>query len=295
MSPAEAAIARFRSGERYQPPPSAFLSSGHIRAEDLQPFGDALRVERPTVGEGIVRLLADLGQRADPLYAQGGQLIREPYILTLLVDEGLIKDDLGRQASLSALQEFAPANLLKPYGRALKRDLEEHPCATAFLLIAKAKPAGAGALVGELRATPRWSKEPNARIAAAALGDTAIEKGYVAVFDAATSGEEKARAAKVLGLIGTETALKALASALRSDLTIDRPDLYFKRSVRVDILEALSYNFPGEPALYESQINDDSGYERAERFCETRLGVSWKQPRPPYLKIGGYPIPVPRD
>ncbi|HEY3841510.1 MAG TPA: hypothetical protein VGL72_33300, partial [Bryobacteraceae bacterium] len=96
MSPADAAIERFRKGERYQPPPSAFLSSGHIIEEELEPFGPALRREPSSVREEIVRLLADLGKRADPLYPLGGQLIRDPNIITLLANEGLIREDGAR-------------------------------------------------------------------------------------------------------------------------------------------------------------------------------------------------------
>jgi hypothetical protein len=291
MSPAEAAIERFRKGERYQPPPTDFLSSGHILEQQLEPFGAALRSESGPVREEIVRLLADLGKRADPLYPSGGQLIRSPYILSLLVEQGLRKDDQGSEASLSALQEFAPVNLLEPHEKVLTHELEIHPGTTVFLLIAKVKPEAAVPVVRKLLDTPRWSRELNARIAAAALGDTSVEKEYTAVFASTTDGKEKARLARILGLIGTETALRTLASYLRTNLVIDEPERYFKRSVRVDILEALSYNFPEEVALFPSQIHDDSGYERAERFCESHLGVTWKQPRPPFLTIAGYPFP----
>jgi hypothetical protein len=295
MSPAEAAIERFRKGARYQSPPTEFLSSGHIVEEELEPFGPALRREPAPVREEIVRLLADLGKRADPLYQQGGQLIREPYIVSLLVHEGLLRPDAGREASLTAMQECVQAKLLQPYGKVLDDDLEAHPGATAFLLIAKAKPGEAEGIVRTLREQPRWSKEPNARIAAAALGDTAIEKEYEAAFVSAADGEEKARQAHILGLIGTESALRTLARGLRSDLVIDKPQLYFKRSVRVDVLEALGYNFPEDTALYPSQIHDDSGYQRAEEFCEQRLGVRWTEPRPAFLTIAGYPIPPRND
>ncbi|HEY3836903.1 MAG TPA: hypothetical protein VGL72_10045, partial [Bryobacteraceae bacterium] len=181
--------------------------------------------------------------------------------------------------------------LLKPYGKGFTRELEYRPMTAGFLLIAKAKPPEAEPVVRTLRETPRWSKDPNARIAAAALGDTELEKECEARFTLTSDPQVKAEAAHTLGLIGTEPALRALASELRTGLVIDKPEAYFKRSVRVDILEALSYNFPDEPALYTTQIHDDSGYERAEQFCQKRLGVSWDHPRPPFLTIGGYPLP----
>lgn len=295
MSPAETAIERFRKGERYQPPPSDFLSSGRIVEEDLEPFGPALRREPPAVREEIIRLLTDLGMRADPLYRKGGKLIREPYVISLLVNEGLLKADAGREASLAALQELVPIRLLQPREKALVRDLETYPSATAFLLIAKVKPTEAAPIVRTLREAPRWSTEPSARIAAAALGDKMIEAEYDAAFVSAAEAEEKARLAHILGLIGTESALRTLAGGLRTDLVIDKPQSYFKRSVRIDILEALSYNFPEQLALFRSQIEDDSGYERAEQFCANRLGVTWNRPRPPYLTVAGYPFPPRND
>ncbi len=294
MSPAEAAIERFRKGERYQPPPQEFLSSGHIVEEALEPFGPALRSEPSPVREEIVRLLTDLGKRADPLYAQGGQLIRESYIITLLVNEGLLRVDGARAEAMAALQAFVPASLLMPYHSILTRELEYRPMTAGFLLIAKAKPAEAETVVRTLRGTPRWAKDPDARIAAAALGDAALETEYAVRFTSANDPEVTAQEAHTLGLIGTESALRTLASALRTSLVIDKPQAYFRRSVRLDILEALSYNFPDEPALFTTQIHDDSGYEKAEQFCTERLGVTWKEPRPRFLTIAGYPMP-PRE
>jgi len=292
MPQADAEIDKFRRGEKYQPPPSAFLRGGHLQEEELARFGPALRTESAQVREQIARLLSDLGKRADPLYSIGGQLIRVPQIISMLIKDGLSKADQGREASLSALQEFVPAPLLKPYEKELTSDLETHPSTTAFLLVAKVKPGDAAPVVQRLFATPRWSNELNARVAAAALGDAPIEKEYEDAFIAATIPKEKARLARILGLIGTESSLRILAGGLRTGLVINEVTMY-KRSVRLDVLEALSYNFPDQPVLYETQINDDSGYARAERFCEERLGVSWNQPRPPYLKIMGYPIPIP--
>lgn len=292
MSKAEVEIDKFRGGERYQPPPLAFLVPSSHRDRDLAPFGPALREESAYVREQIVLLLADLGKRVDPLFPAGGQLIREPNIIAILVAHGLSKNDFGREASLLSLQELVPVSFLKPYEKTLTDDFRANPASTAFLLMAKLKPPSAAPIVRKLLALPRWSKELNARVAAAALGDSFIEKEYNEPFVSTTVPEDKARLARILGLIGTELSLRTLAAGLRTDLVIDRV-MAFKRSVRLDILAALSYNFPEEPVLYETQINDDTGYERAEQFCQKRLGVKWDHPRPPYLKIMGYPIPVP--
>ena len=287
---AEAAIAQFRKGVRYQPPPTAFLKEDKLLVEELEPFGPALRRESGPVREQIVRLLSDAGKRSDPLYPAGGQLIRQPRIVEMLARDGIVHEDLGREAALDAMQQYVPVEGLKPYGKALTDDLKERPGTTAFLLIAKVKPAEAVPVVRKLMAAPRWPKELNARVAAAALGDTAIEKEFLDSFRETADPREKARLAKVLGWIGTDPALRALADALRTDLVIEMPRVS-RRSVRLDVLAALSYNFPDQQVLYESQLLDESGYEQAEEFCVKWFGTKWDRPRPPFLTTMGFPIP----
>jgi len=292
MSKAEAEIDKFRRGERYQPPPRTFLVQGVEREKDLAPFGPALREESAYVREQIVALLADLGKRVDRLFPAGGELVREPTIISILIANGLTKNDLGREASLLCLQQLVPVAFLKPYEKSLTDDFQAHPSSTAFLLMAKLKPASMILLVRKLFALPRWSKELEARVAAAALGDHTIEKEYIERFVSTSVPEEKARLARILGLIGTEVSLRTLAAGLRTDLVIDKM-MAFKRSVRLDVLQALSYNFPEQTIFYENQINDDGDYARAEKFCEERWAIKWDGPRPSYLKISGYPIPLP--
>jgi hypothetical protein len=290
---AEAAIVRFRKGERYQPPPTAFFTGEKLLVEELEPFGPALRREAALVREQIVRLLADAGKRSDPLYQAGGQMIRQPRIIEMLAVDGIVHEDLGREAALVALLQYAPAELLKPYGKALTNDLKERPGTTAFLLIAKAKPPEAVPVVRKLMAAPRWPKELNARVAAAALWDKEIEKEFLDAFRETADPKEKARMAKVLGWIGTDAALRTLADAMRTDLVIEMPRVS-RRSVRLDVLAALCHNFPDQQVLYESQLFDDSGYEQAEAFCQQRFGTKWDRPRPPFLTVMGFPIPMPR-
>jgi hypothetical protein len=69
----------------------------------------------------------------------------------------------------------------------------------------------------------------------------------------------------------------ALASRMRTKWEVELPAA-FRRSVRVDILAALRYNFPAEPVLFESNTENDRGYEAVERFCrnsEVHLGQTW--------------------
>lgn len=290
LQAAEAAVAQFRNGGQYQPPPRAFIKEDKLLVEELEPFGPALRREPGPVREQIVRLLADAGKRSDPMYTVGGQMIRQPRIIAMLAGDGIAHADLGREAALGAMQQYVPGELLKPYGKVLTNDLKERPGTTAFLLIAKVKPPEAVPVVRKLMTAPRWPKELNARVAAAALWDKDIEKEFIDRFREAADPKEKARLAKILGWIGTDAALRALADAMRTDLVIEMPRVS-RRSVRLDVLAALSYNFPDQQVLYESQLLDEEGYDQAEAFCVKRFGTKWDTPRPPFLTIMGFPIP----
>ncbi|MCK7510883.1 MAG: hypothetical protein MZV70_46975 [Desulfobacterales bacterium] len=66
--------------------------------------------------------------------------------------------------------------------------------------------------------------------------------------------------------MGTPRSLKALAGLLRSPLVIHVPGL-FDKSVRLNVLDALSYNFPDQPVLYANNIITKEDYTAAERFC----------------------------
>lgn len=292
MSQAERVIIQFQKGGSYQPPPSAFMDQGKIVDRELPSFASALCRDSAQVREQVVRLLADLGKRSDPLYSKGGQLLRQPQLLNILTKEALLKDDLGREAALDAMQLYTPAPSLQAYGLLLSKDLEKWPGPTAFLLIAKVKPAEAEEVVEKLIATPRWESELKARVAAAALGDKAIEEEFIEVFRAETEPKEKAQLAKILGWIGTAKSLSTLAQAMRTELVIELPQV-MRRSVRLDVLAALSYNFPEEQILFESQILTDDNYEQAEKFCEQHFGTKWDSPRPPFLTVMGFPVPVP--
>jgi hypothetical protein len=110
----------------------------------------------------------------------------------------------------------------------------------------------------------------------------------IEAFKAATDPKEKAALAHRLGFVGTRATLQALATELRTDLVVEVLSS-FQRSVRVDVLESLAYNFPEDALLYPDNIHDDADYERAERFCERTLGVHYTAPRPAFMTIVGLP------
>ena len=233
--------------------------------------------------ERLVNGLADVGRLGDPLHQQGVKLLRDPGAIAVLVEEGLKRAGTARDAALDALLEGVPPPMLKPHGQALAADLKARPGTTALLVAAKAKPAEARPVVEALA-----PGDEAVEIARAALGDAAVEQRFIREFLDAREPKRKAALSKTLGHVGTPAALKALASEMRTDLVVEMPRV-LRRSVRVDIVAALSFAFPDKPFLWDNAVTDDAGYARIEAFCEQTFGTRWTKPRPAFLWIQGFP------
>ncbi|MFO0593468.1 MAG: hypothetical protein U0441_38355 [Polyangiaceae bacterium] len=291
MESAKDLITRLRKGEPYRRGAEGFLStSGAPEPWALTELADAIRTTPEPEREALVRLLAAIGRAADPLRSAGGELLRDPQVIALLVSPSLDVPGGGRDYALDTLDAATPAALLQPHGAALAKDLEDRGGTSALHVIAKAKPPEAKAVVDRLASSPSGAGDEAVQIAKAALGDAAAEKRFVDAFLATKDPKEKARLAAVLGRVGTRGALSALASEMRTPLVDEMPNV-MRRSVRLDILAALQRNYPEEKILWENSIEGDEGYARAEAFCEATFGTKWKGPRPPYLKIQGFPSP----
>ncbi|NUQ77568.1 MAG: hypothetical protein HUU21_28860 [Polyangiaceae bacterium] len=284
-------ISAFEKGEDFQPPSTGLIVNGQPEAASLQTLAQALDSKPADVREQIVALLVDLGVRTDPLTPAGAEVLRHKEIIQILVEHALQPADLGREAAMDALRKLVRSEDLAPYGDRFTDALRAAPTQEAFLLVAKAKASSAAGLVDTLVHTPAWANVEAARIAYAALGDTATEDEFLAREQAASTGQELAIALGSLALIGTERSLKAIAQRLRSPLIITLPGAYDK-SVRLNVLDALRYNYPDQPVLYPNNINDDSDYAAAEQFCSRKLGVVYTEARPPFLTYFGHPIPL---
>lgn len=291
MSNAQEYIAAFQSGEDFTPPSTGVFSGGQPDESALQILGKELAVANPSVRENIVKLLVDMGRRTDPLTPKGADVLRHPQIIALLVGAGLAKPDLGREAAMDALRKLVTQPDLARFGYAFTKALSDAPTEEAFLLVAKAKPQKAKALVDRLAMSPKWKEVEAAKIARAALGAKDVEDEFLAVADAATDGKALARALGPLALMGTPRSLKAIAERLRTPLTIDNPGV-FEKAVRLNVLEALLYYFPDQPVLYPNNIITEADYTAAEHFCTKTLGVTYSDPPPPFLTYRGYPIPL---
>lgn len=281
-------IESFRNKEEFQGSADVFITNGKPDENTVKLLRGALDKEPEFVREQICRLLTAIAQESDPLYSSGINILRNKSIVSVIIEKGLAKPDSARDYCLDTLQNFTPPNLLKDYGDALTDDLKRWPDSTGLLVVAKAKPVNAMPVVDDLAKSDEWGDEENIPIAKAALGDKRIEARYIEDFLSANDAEEKARLAGLLGFIGTQDALQALASEMRTDLVIEMP-MVLRRSVRLDIMAALSYNYPEEVFLYDNAIMDDNDYARVEKFCEEKFGIVWKKPRPEYLTIQGFP------
>lgn len=284
-------IERFRSGEEFDGRIDIYLSDGEPDAKAVERLARALRSESESVREQVAKTLVALGRETDALYSDGGNLIRNIMIIDVLVKDGLRGPGPGRDYCLEALQWSVPASLLKPQAPGIVSNSADYPDPTALLVLAKMKAGGAEALIDSLATQERWRRQEETWIAKAALGDKEVEEKYITDFLSVTDAEEKASLARKLGFIGTKSALKALGSEMRSSLIIEKP-MVMVRSIRVDIVAALSYAFPERPFLWDNAVIDDGGYERIEKFCEEELGVEWKAERPPFLWIQGFPSDI---
>lgn len=290
---AEDYIAAFRRGEDFRGPAVGVFSGSRPDPRAVHLLGQELGSSTDgAVRENLVLLLADMGLRADPLTAQGAEVLREQDIIRLLATHGLARADLGRDAAIDALRKLVRPTDLAPFEVVIAEAFARAPTTDGFLLVAKAKAASAAATVERLAQTPEWRGEQAVAIARAALGDDSEEARFIAEAAAAEAdgdGEALAQALATLGLVGTRTSLVEIARRLRTPLTFEVPGA-FEKSVRLSALEALLYNFPDQPVLYPARIIREADYTAAEQFCTRILGVTWTAPPPPFLTYRGFPI-----
>jgi hypothetical protein len=286
-------IAAFRRGENFKAPAAGLIAGGQPDSAALARLGKELSAGSGPVRENIVALLVDVGRRVDPLQPKGADVLRNPDIIALLAGPGLAKQDAGRAAAMDALRKLVTKPDLARHGDAFTKALEAAPSEDAFLLVAKARPQNAKAVVDAEASLPKWKNVQAARIARAAFGDAKAEDEFLAAAanaEKAGDGKALAQALGSLALIGTQRSLAAVAERLRTPLTIHIPGA-FEKSVRLSALEGLLYNFPDQPMLYPNNIAKEADYTAAERFASQALGVSYKNPPPPFLTYRGYPIP----
>lgn len=286
-------IAAFRRDEDFQRPITGLIINQKIDKRGIETLGRELAIGTPQVREEIVNLLLETDLQANTERHRHG-VLHDQGILKLLSTSGLAKNDLGLNAAASVLRNYSEQKTLTPYGKHYTKTLEYSTNSELLLLIAKAKPSEARTVVEHLSVSPAWQDEESVKIASAALGNTALEDKYIQAAKQASDGESLALALHSLGLIGTQRSLKTVASYLRTALKITREGS-FERTVRMDALEALAYNFPDQPFLYPNNINSSEDYAVAERFCTTKFGAVFDGAIPDFPSDRIFPVPLPKN
>lgn len=284
----------YRSAKQFQGNDVAVLlgPSGRMDAATLALLARGL-AEADSDARAELALALVLSARAsDPLRGQGREAILDERVADVLGGAGIAKNDGAKETCLRALIDAVPARLAARRGAELLASLKESPDPTTALAVAKAKPAGAREVLERLmKSGAADGGTPAFRIARAAAGDAALERGMIRAFREETSFKKKAALARELGLLGTPAALKALGEALRSPL-IDEGELR-RRSFRVDVLDALRLSYPDRVELIWRGYADDRGYAAAEKFVAESFGVSWSAPRPLFFTQYDAPQPAP--
>jgi hypothetical protein len=289
-------ISSFKRGENFTPPSKGIIIKGQPDSTAVWILGKELTVANPSVRENIVDLLVDVGINTNPMQPKGAEFLNNHQIIEILVSAGLSKPDLGREAAIIALRKLVTQPILNKYGDEILKVLENSPTPDALLLVAKSKPLLAINILDQLALLPEWNNIEEMKIARAALGDKKIEDEFLAKADsaeAAMNANAFCQSLIPLSLMGTPRSLKAIAIRLRTPLIFEVPGAY-EKSVRLNVLEALLYNFPDQPVLYPNNIISEADYTNAEIFCTEMLGVSFTTPPPPFMTYRGHPIPPPK-
>lgn len=282
----------FRRDEDFQRPITGLIINQKIDKRGIETLGRELTTGTAQVREKIVNLLLETDLQANSERHKHG-VLRDQDILKLLSTSGLAKNDLGLNAAASVLRNYSEQKTLTSYSKHYTKALEYSTNSELLLLIAKAKPIEARVAIEHLSVSPDWNDEESVKIASAALGNTAYEDKYIQAAAQASDGESLALALKSLGLIGTQRSLKTVASYLRTPLKISREGS-FERTVRMDALEALAYNFPDQSFLYPNNINAPEDYTAAEQFCTTKFGAVFDRAVPDFPADRIFPIPLPK-
>jgi len=237
-----------------------------------------------TVREIVAKILVSTSIDSDPFLE-----MRDQKIIDILMEYGINENNSLRDFCLDSFHAHVPSDILIKYSQTLIRNFQNlQPSSEMLNIIAKAKFKELLPIVNSLMKDPYWSKQEQTLIALAALGNLKIENKFIDKFINTKDPKEKMNLAHTLGYIGTKSALKALVSEMRTDLVYEMPHA-FRKSVRVEIIEALSFNYPDKTFLWDNAILDDEGYVLVEKFCEEDFGIKWTKPRPSFLWIEGYP------
>jgi len=281
-------IEEFKEGGKFRGKIDSDVIVEELTEENIRPAATALKYDTDHVAMQAAKMLVQFGFQKDPMYDSGIRLLRHELIIRTLLQKGLAGMGPLADYILENIQKHTPPEHIARFGPLFIDRLESAPDQTLLLVIAKGKLAKARKILEREENQNRMSGWEEYKIALAALGDEELEAPYIDKFMSTDDPETKARLAAKLGQIGTRTALTALAKEVRTGLVIEMTNV-MRKSVRLDIIAALAYNYPDKVFLYNNAITSDEGYERVEEFCRDRFGVTWEKERPDFLTVQGFP------
>jgi hypothetical protein len=288
MEKYQAEIGNFRKGQEFNGDIDIWLKDGKPDPDGLKILTGVLQKDSGFVQEQAAKALIQIGIKTDELFSQGGNLLRNPVIIKILLTNGISSPGSIRDKILDVCINSIPVELLKPYVSILLDNLIQFKDSEILLVIAKSKPEKAKDALEKMLLSPQLSEEDEMKVAVAALGNEKVENYLINQFITAKDADQKIRFAKLLGYVGTKKAATALAGEMRTDMIKILPNVY-ARSVRLDIAHALEMINPETTILYENNIDDDDSYEKIEHFCQERYGIVWSKNRPPFLAMQGFP------
>jgi hypothetical protein len=271
--------------------------SGQATIEALKQRKDAVPVllkamslaSRAEQREVIMRVLVECGtvkHETAASFRDHSNLSNEEAVAALvrLLDSS---EDVVRSLAMRYLTDYAADDVVRPHGLEIVATISKRQMADTALLLGKTGCAEARRLVGANRTIAPTSDRATT-LALTKLGDAQKEELLVREFASANDPRRKAEIARDLGIVATPGAVAALASELRSPLTLafgGRGEI----SLRVVIIESLSRALPQNDLFWKPKKTPDADdyYAQIEKWAEDVMRIRWATARPPFL----YTIP----
>ena len=287
---------RLNSGGSFSGIEIMHLSRLHLTQQLAAALLDGTTQRRKTLDRPGVDLMADLGRDIIP-EADGGSerfspIVTNPpavaYVACLLESP----DSDARDEAGAILADQVPAAALTPLAKAILDALHKFPGVTGGALILGRLGSKQALDLLESSEDLRLTSPDDTEIALARLGDKAAEARVLSSYRTAAGPREKADQALRVGYAATRDAILTLARDFRTgESYVWR--MNSRRSLRISIAAGLHRAFLSEPIFWKPEYkpHDDSYYERIEAWITAKMGVTWTQPRPPFLYEEDAPLP----
>ena len=195
-----------------------------------------------------------------------------------------------REYAAELLVRYVPSEYIAPHAALLIKAAQDGKLANALLLGKSGAPEAKQLLQKRGKI---WSiNEDEAQSAIAKLGDADASQIIVNSYHQERDVRKKAILARKLGYICDKACILALARDMRAPDTYDAGGA--KKSLRIDIIAALSEAYPGERVFWFRDVQKsqeiDQWYDDVEKWLETHLQITWNTPRPKPFSV--MPIPL---